>query len=178
MTMSSPRRSLAARLAAVALAVTLPVAVVGLGGCDYFAEKKLVPGVHTEADVRNFMGTPEMVREEADGTRRLEYPRSPMGSQTYFVYIDKDGKYKGMDKAMSEPYFSKVKLGMSRDDVRDILGKPTETVPLKLKNEDVWSWRYETDGSRLMFFNVHFDQDSGKAVRISRDIDWKGMGQG
>ena len=91
------RRSLVRLIGALAL----PVALLGLAGCDYFAEKKLVPGVHTEADVRNFMGKPEMIREEPDGSKRLEYPRGPMGAETYFVYIGKDGKYKGMEKAMN-----------------------------------------------------------------------------
>ena len=40
------RRSLVRLIGALAL----PVALLGLAGCDYFAEKKLVPGVHTEAD--------------------------------------------------------------------------------------------------------------------------------
>lgn len=166
----APRRTLAARVATL----LIPFAMIGgLAGCDYFAEKKLVPGIHTEADVRNFMGKPEMIREEPDGTKRLEYPRSPMGSQTYFVYIDKDGKYKGMEKAMNEANFAKVRVGMSKDDVRGILGKQTESLPLKLKNTEVWSWRYEGDGNTTMLFNVTFDNASGKAVELSRERDPK-----
>lgn len=157
------------------LAALLPV-VVAVAGCDYFAEKKLVPGVHTEADVRNFMGTPELVSEESDGTRRLEYPRSPMGSQTYFVYIGSDGKYLRMERALSEANFAKVRPGMSRDDVRHVLGKQTESVPLALKNEEVWSWRYEVDAGSPMFFNAHFDRATGKVVRITRDQDWRMKG--
>ena len=164
-------------LARLLAAVLLPAELLGLAGCDYLAEKKLEAGIHTEADVRNYMGKPEMVREEPDGSRRLEYPRSPMGAQTYFVYIGKDGKYLRMEKAMSEANFLKVKLGMSRDDVRDILGKPTETMPLALKKEEVWSWRYEGDVKK-MFFNVYFDDASGKVSRLSRDIDWKSEGGG
>ena len=154
-------------------AVLIPATLFSLQACDYFAEKKLVPGVHTEADVRNFMGKPEMIREEPDGTRRLEYPRSPMGSQTYFVYLDKDGKYKGMEKAMSEGNFRKVGIGMSKDDVRGILGKQTEILPLKLKNVEVWSWRYEGDGNTTMLFNVTFDNVTGKATEITRERDPK-----
>lgn len=158
-------------LAAVVATVLIPVALSGLAGCDYFAEKKLVPGVHTEADVRNFMGKPEMIREEPDGTRRLEYPRSPMGSQTYFVYIDRNGKYKAMEKAMSEANFAKVRPGMGKDDVRGILGKQTDILPLKLKDVEVWSWRYEGDGNTTMLFNVTFDNATGKVTDIGRERD-------
>lgn len=160
-------------LALLISAMLIPAALFSLPGCDYFAEKKLVAGVHTEADVRNFMGKPEMIREEPDGTRRLEYPRSPMGSQTYFVYIGKDGKYKGMEKAMNEANFRRVTPGMSKDDVRGILGKQTEILPLKLKNVEVWSWRYEGDGNTTMLFNVTFDDATGKATDISRERDPK-----
>lgn len=159
---------------AVVAALLLPVAVaslVGLAGCDYLAEKKLVPGVHTEADVRNFMGKPEMIREEPDGSRRLEYPRSPMGSQTYFVYLDRNGKYVAMEKAMSEANFAKVRPGMGKDDVRGILGKQTDILPLKLKDVEVWSWRYEGDGNTTMLFNVTFDNGSGKVTAIGRERD-------
>ena len=72
---------------------------------------------------------------------------------------------------MSEANFSKVAVGMSKDDVRGILGKPTEVLPLALKKQDVWSWRYEGD-NKMMMFNAYFDQADGKVVRVSRDIDW------
>ena len=152
-------------------AVLIPATLFSLPGCDYFAEKKLVPGVHTEADVRNFMGKPEMIREEPDGSRRLEYPRSPMGSQTYFVYLDRNGKYVAMEKAMSEANFAKVRPGMGKDDVRGILGKQTDILPLKLKDVEVWSWRYEGDGNTTMLFNVTFDNGSGKVTAIGRERD-------
>src|SRR5690349_23520934 len=78
-----------------------------LAACDWFAEKKLVAGQHTEADVRRIMGKPEMVWEEESGAKKLEYPRGPMGTQTYFVFIAPDGKYLGMERVLVEENFVK-----------------------------------------------------------------------
>jgi hypothetical protein len=165
---SSRRRIL--QLFAVAGAASLSA------GCDYFAEKKLVVGQHTEDDVRRIMGKPDMVWEEESGAKKLEYPRGPMGTQTYFVFIAPDGKYLGMERVLVEENFAKVQVGMTVDDVRRILGKQTEVTPYALSREEVWSWRYEGDAQRIMFFNVHFDQDSRRVKRITRIEDWKTQG--
>lgn len=158
------------------VAAMLVAAGLALGACDYVAEKKLVPGMHTEADVRTLMGVPDMIWEEENGAKKFEYPRGPVGKQTYFVYIAPDGKYKSMEKALNEENFAKLKPGMSRDDARRILGKQTEVTPYPLKNEEVWSWRYEEEGNRTMFFNAHFDPARGRIVRTTRNEDWKTMG--
>ena len=147
-----------------------------VAGCDWFAEKKLVAGQHTEADVRRIMGKPDMIWEEESGAKKLEYPRGPMGTQTYFVHIAPDGKYIGMERVLVEENFAKVKLGMTVDDVRRILGKQTEVTPYALAREEVWSWRYEGDMQKTMFFNVHFDQGSRLVKRITRNEDWKTQG--
>ena len=78
------------------------------------------------------MGKPDMIWEEESGAKKLEYPRGPMGTQTYFVHIAPDGKYLGMERVLVEENFAKVKLGMTVDDVRRILGKQTEVTPYAL----------------------------------------------
>jgi len=166
---ASRRRSTAAFLAGACVAL-------GLAGCDYFAEKKLVVGQHTENDVRQLMGKPDMIWEEESGARKLEYPRGPMGTQTYFVFIDPNGRYLGMEKVLVEANFSKIQVGMTPDDARRILGKQTEVTPYALAREEVWSWRYEGDAQKTMFFNAHFDQATRRIKRITRNEDWKTQG--
>ena len=58
--------------------------------------------------------SPDMVWEEESGAKKLEYPRGPMGTQTYFVFIGPDGKYLGMERVLVEENFAKVKVGMTR----------------------------------------------------------------
>ena len=148
----------------------------GLGACDYFAEKHLVVGQHTEQDVRELMGKPDMIWEEESGAKKFEYPRGPMGLQTYFVHIGPDGKYLGMERVLVEANFARIEVGMTPDDARRILGKQTEVTPYFLAKEDVWSWRYEGDAQKTMFFNAHFDQATKRIKRVSRNEDWKTQG--
>ena len=63
-------------------------------GCQQseFGLEKLTKGVSTEADVRSAMGEPEVVWEEHNGSRTLEYPKGPAGHRTYMVDIDAQGK--------------------------------------------------------------------------------------
>ncbi|MGE3923717.1 MAG: hypothetical protein AB7G13_12360 [Lautropia sp.] len=157
-------------------ALSFGVAAVALAGCDYFAEKRLVPGVNTEGDVRMLMGQPDMIWEEPNGAKKLEYPRGPQGVTTYFVHIAPDGKFQKIEQVLVESNFAKIKVGMTRDDVRRELGRQTETTPYALSNEEVWSWRYAGDNGMTLFFNAHFDRATGLVKRISRIQDWKTMG--
>ena len=122
--------------------------------------KGLKPGESTEADIRSQMGKPETERVFTDGSKRLEYPRGPMGNQTWFVDVDAGGRYTGATQVLTGANFAKVSPGMSKDDVRLLLGKPGEIAQYPLKPETVWSWRWLEDGvNQDAFFNVHFGPD-------------------
>jgi outer membrane protein assembly factor BamE (lipoprotein component of BamABCDE complex) len=142
------------------------VALASLGACDYFAQKELKPGVSTVDDVRRMMGKPEMIWEEEDGSQVLEFVRGPEGTETYMVEIDAEGRYLGMKNVLVQENFDRVRPGMIRDDVRRLLGKPTEKESFPLKREDVWSWRFSSEYNRPDMFNVHFDPD-GRVVSTS-----------
>lgn len=149
----------------------LLVAALGwLGGCDYVAQKELVPGVSTRADVERLMGKPRMVWDEPDGRTLLEYVRAPAGHDTWMVEIGPDGKYVRMRNLLTEDNFARVRPGMSRDEVRRLLGAPTEQVRFERRQEDVWSWRFMADQNRSTFFNVHFGYD-GRVRSTSRSPD-------
>lgn len=141
-----------------------------LGGCDWIAQKELKPGQSTREDVVRLMGKPQMVWEEPDGRVLMEYKRAPAGHETWLVELGPDGRYRGMRNLLSEENFARVRPGMSRDDVRRLLGAPTEQVKFDRKQEIVWSWRHMADQNRSMFFNVHFDYD-GRVRSTSRSPD-------
>ncbi|WP_150671020.1 outer membrane protein assembly factor BamE domain-containing protein [Pandoraea anhela] len=133
--------------------------------------RDLKPGVTTEAQVRDQMGKPEIVWENNDGSRRLEYPRAPGGLKTYMVDIGADGKLKTVTQALSAENFQQVQPGMSQDDVRRLLGKPTTITEYRLKKETVWSWRWLEDGvNSPAMFNAHFGPDARVTV-TSRSPD-------
>lgn len=146
------------------------VAWLGLGGCDYVAQRELRAGESTATDVRRLMGTPDSIWEEPDGGQVLEYPRGPAGTDTYMVRIDATGRYQGMANVLVPEYFERVRAGMGEDDVRRLLGRPTEIASFPRMQEVVWSWRHSGEHTRAEMFHVHFAPDR-KVKRVSRGPD-------
>jgi hypothetical protein len=145
------------RLASV-IAVALGLSSTAfLGGCDFIAQTELKPGISTKEEVLQRMGKPEMIWEEKDGSSKYEYPRGPEGHETYMVSIAPDGRYLGMENILVDSTFAKVKAGMTRDELRRLLGRPTETVIFKLKQEEVWTWRHKGVHYKSRRFHVMMD---------------------
>ena len=135
---------------------------------DALLLKGLTPGVTTEAQIRDRMGRPETERLFADGSKHLYYPRGPQGTTTYRVDIDAQGKLMAVTQLLTAENFAKVRIGMSQEAVRDLLGKPGEVAIYRLKPETVWSWRWQEGGvSGDAFYNVHFDS-TGHVYTTSR----------
>lgn len=160
MPVNAPRPRALRRWAGLLLLASL------LGGCDFIAKRELKPGQSSREEVVQYMGKPEMVWEDNDGSQQMEYVRGPMGDTTWMVDIGPDGKYRGMRNVLTEPFFAQVRVGMARDDVRRILGKPGQVQEFRLKNEVVWSWRYRGDGASARLFHVHFGPDA-RVVAVS-----------
>lgn len=160
------------RLRGVLLAL-FTLLVLLTAGCDRqgrpveeFGLDKLEKGISSESDVRMVMGKPETVWEEEDGTRALQYPKGPEGVRTWEFVIDKSGTLKDYRQLLTEDSFARIKAGMTRDEVRRLLGKPRTVVQYKLKNEEAWDWRYQAT-TEPRFFSVHFDVTSGRVTRTS-----------
>lgn len=156
-------------------------AAILAAACDqqgHFIEEgglaKLSRGISGESDVRMAMGQPDTVWEEEDGTRTLEYPKGPAGHRTWMVTIDKNGKLQDYRQVLTEANFANIKIGMSKEEVRRLLGKPRTIVRFTLKNEEVWDWRYQKSQAESRFFNVHFDIDSRQVTGTSSSDDSPG----
>lgn len=148
------------------------------GGCDRdgrpvqeFGLDKLAKGISTEADVRGVMGQPDSVWEEENGARTLEYPKGPAGARTWMFDIDRNGKMVDYRQVLSEASFGAIRPGMHRDEVRRMLGRPKSVAEYRLKNEEVWDWRYLDPTSTPRFFNVHFDRTTGRVTQTSSSPD-------
>jgi len=114
------------------------------------------------------VGPPGNVWKNADGSEVWEYPQGPLGVQTFMIAIDTDHSVREMHQVLSEEYFSKVRSGMTRDEVHRMLGRPREIWYFPPRDEEVWVWRYLEINYR--FFNVLFDRTSG-AVRTTLRLD-------
>lgn len=133
--------------------------------------KDLTPGVTTEAQILDQMGEPETIRTYTDGSKRLEYPRGPAGTSTYFVDIDSKGRFVAVTQVLTAANIAKIRPGMTQDEVRRILGKPTTLAFYPLKQETVWSWHWEEGGvTRDAMFNAHFGPDGIVSTTSRSDI--------
>ena len=145
------------------LALFFAAFAVSLSGCA--AVSPVTSGMD-EMQVHSRLGKPETVRKNSDGSETWEYPTGPLGRQTYMVTLAPDHAVTDVRQVLSEEYFLKVILGMSREDVRGPLGRPGEISMFPARDEEVWSWRYEAQNP--MFFNVLFDRTAGTVRSTQR----------
>jgi hypothetical protein len=160
---------------ALTLLVSLAAALT-LAACDRAIKEMtttLTPGQSTGFEVRDVYGAPAMEYKEADGGLVWEYPRGPGLPETLMIAIAPDNKLKSIVNVLTEPYFARVQPGMSRAEIRRLLGKPNESVVFDLKKEEVWTWRYPEAGGVTMMFNAHLSLD-GQVLYTSRLQDQKG----
>ena len=147
------------------LSLLLLALAASLAGCANFAA---VSSGMPAQQVQAKLGMPETVRKNADGSEVWEYPGGPLGRQTYMVTLGYDRAVREIHQVLSDEYFSRVRAGMSRDEVRRILGRPGEIMMFSARDEEVWSWRYQQQNP--MFFNVLFDRSAG-TVRTTQRLE-------
>jgi len=68
---------------------------------------------------------------------------------------------------LTEENFARIKVGMNKEEVRRMLGRPRTVVQFTRKNEEVWDWRYTQSDASQAFFNVHMDITSGLVTGTS-----------
>ncbi len=140
-----------------------------LAGCQNFAA--VAPGTSSSALLQRF-GAPNTVWRNSDGAEVWEYPRVASGHEKFLIEIGADGTVRMVRQVLTEEYLSRVQVGMSRDDVRRILGMPYEIAIFDRRNEEVWTWFYR-DSPADVLFHVYFDRASGAVKQVLRldDLD-------
>src|SRR5258708_5126397 len=109
-----------------------------LVGCANFtAVSSGMPAQQVQAK----LGAPEAVRKNADGSEVWEYPGGPFGVETYMVTLGPDRAVREVRQVLSDETISKLHVGMSRDEVRRLLGRPRDIGFSDLNDEEIWSWR-------------------------------------
>jgi outer membrane protein assembly factor BamE (lipoprotein component of BamABCDE complex) len=126
---------------------------------DFINLPRLKPGLTTAQELRRIMGAPTTTWSDDDGTQTWEYPRTPEGTANYMIVIDADGLLREVRQVLSDEYFARVSVGMSRADVRRLLGQPAhEQSSYARGGETVWDWKTTAVANTPAFFNVHFDE--------------------
>ena len=135
-----------------------------LPACDSVSLDKLKPGVTTMAQTRDIMGPPAMEWQDADGSATLEYPRTPNGVVNYMIDFGPDKVLRAVRQVLTEANFARVREGMTREQVRRLLGQPASEQYYPLKKEYVWDWKTKTESAYDYFFDVYFDEQ-GRVTR-------------
>jgi hypothetical protein len=136
-----------------------------LAACASFSAVN--PGASAR-EVETLMGAPANVWKNADGSEVWEYPRGPFGVETYMVTLGSDRAVREVRQVLSNEYISKLHAGMSREEVRRLLGRPRDIGFSGLNDEEIWSWRYREARVRNMELYVQFDRPTGTLKSISR----------
>ncbi|BCO25169.1 hypothetical protein MIZ03_0029 [Rhodoferax lithotrophicus] len=126
-----------------------------LTACSGYAPPANVSDM-TQAQLVSLMGPPDTVRQTATGTR-LEFPRGPRGQHTWFVDVDPVGKIIKTEQVLTEPNFNQITPGMTQEEVRQRLGRPSETQGLGRSRGVVWNYRYEN--YFCQWFQVEISQE-------------------
>ena len=146
-----------------------------LPACDIVNLPKIKPGVSTAAEVRARMGEPGMVHWNDDGTATWEYARQPNGSNCYMITFGQDHVVAKVEQVLNDANYAKVRIGMSKDDIRRLLGAPGSKQVFNNLGEEIWEWRIE--GMPPMdetYFMVHFEIDNGGVKKTSKRVAPKG----
>jgi outer membrane protein assembly factor BamE (lipoprotein component of BamABCDE complex) len=149
------------------------VFAVFLPACDGGNLGKLKPGVTTMTEVREIMGQPVMEWQDADGSKTWEYPRTPQGMVNYMIDFGPNQVLLEVRQVLTEENFARVKAGMSKPEIRRLLGQPAHELYFSLKKEAVWDWKIKSEPGMDQYFNVHFNED-GMVLRSSSNFDHKG----
>ena len=134
-------------------------------GCANFSA--ISPGDSAQ-DVEARVGAPGTVWKNGDGSEVWEYPRGPFGVETYMVTLGSDRAVREVRQVLSDETISKLHVGMPRDEVRRLLGRPRDIGFSGLNDEEIWSWRYRESRVRNMELYVQFDRPTGALKGISR----------
>ncbi len=134
-------------------------------GCASFSA--ITPGASAQ-QVEKLVGAPASVWKNADGSEVWEYPQGPLGVETYMVTLGPDRAVREVRQVLSDETISKLHVGMSRDEVRRLLGKPRDIGFSSLNDEEIWSWRYREWGVRNMELYVQFDRSTGALKKVTR----------
>ncbi|MDR0563546.1 MAG: outer membrane protein assembly factor BamE [Azoarcus sp.] len=127
------------------------------------------PQYATEAEAVSALGTPTERRDNGDGTATLVFATQPKGSTCMMVRVDAEGKVLQTRDALGRDSLSRVRPGMSKDDVTAQLGPHRSERKDENTGEEVWDWniRHRGRGSATLF-NVYFVDGAVKYVDRSR----------
>ena len=158
---------IATAIAAIAAAI--------LPACDSVVLQDIKPGVTTAVELRAKMGNPGFEFRNEDGSVTWEYSRQPSGVHCYMITLGPDQIVRSLDQVLTEANYAKAREGMTRDQIRRLLGRPASSVVFDNLREEVWEWHIEgTPHNEETYLNIFFDTSSGLLKKAGKRVAMKG----
>ncbi|WP_420474217.1 outer membrane protein assembly factor BamE domain-containing protein [Noviherbaspirillum sp. ST9] len=141
----------------ITLKIAISAIALSLAGCTTLFPPQVNVG-DSEADVLAKRGQP--THRYQDGKDRLmEYALGPWGQKTYMARIGADGRVVSFEQVLTIQKFASIKVGEStKDQVLRIVGGPSETSYLPLRDLEVWSYPYREAEVWNSLMHIHFDK--------------------
>jgi outer membrane protein assembly factor BamE (lipoprotein component of BamABCDE complex) len=132
------------------------VALGLLAACAIATPDNLKPGDGRDAVIAR-MGVPVATWPLPGGGQRLEYSHMPAGLMTWMVDLDASGRVVRWEQVLDEAHFGAIGPGLSQDEVRQLIGPPSEIGHYWRPVEaDTWRYRFQTV-QRCIVFELSFD---------------------
>ena len=148
---------------------------LALSACAAYDGYSLRAGTSTENDVRGVMGAPALEFAGEDGTRRLVYPRGPLGTQTFFASVGRDGVLQELRPVLTDGSFNRIVPGLTEQDVLHMIGPPGDTMHFARSDTTAWDYRYVDTWGYVAIFSVTFDNKGVVVSKITRRIERRAM---
>lgn len=146
-----------------------------LPACDIVNLPQIKPGITTATEVLERMGEPGFRHWNDDGTATWEYSRQPAGVHCYMISFDRQQVVARLEQVLGDEYYARVRPGMSKDDIRRLLGTPGSRTMFDNLREEIWEWRVEgIPSTEETYFMVHFDTEHGGVKKTSSRVQPKG----
>lgn len=129
---------------------------LSLHACASYAPDQSMIG-RSRDDIISRLGSPDPEASAPAEEDRLDFPRGPMGKETYFVYFDKNGNAVRFLQALTEDRFALIHEGMSSEEVVRLIGRSRNTFGLARERGFVWSYRYQSPFCQ--WFQIEFSKE-------------------
>ncbi|MEP7068332.1 MAG: hypothetical protein ABI789_03785 [Usitatibacter sp.] len=139
--------------------------------CAAYDGYSLRAGTSTESEVRGVMGAPALEFTGDDGSKRLVYPRGPLGTQTFMASVGRDGVLREVRPVLKDEVFYRIRPGLTEHDILEMIGPPGETMHFARSDTTAWDYRYVDTWGYLAVFSVTFDNKGFVVSKITRRIE-------
>ncbi|QJR10310.1 hypothetical protein DSM104443_01365 [Usitatibacter rugosus] len=147
--------------------VTLLAALI-VAACTPMAS---IPPGTPEAQARGAFGAPAAEFDYPDGTHQLVYPRGPLGTETYMVFL-KGGTVQRVEQALTDDNFYRIQAGVTTaEQVRRMIGPPSRVVRFENLQQFAWDYRFRDTWGYLAIFSVMIDDRGMVASKVIARIE-------